>query len=65
MQLDCDDTSTGGNEDLSQDAFSRAYIENELPGPHAGLGDETLSPGGVELVPPPPAGAGGHGGPSP
>ena len=64
VQLDCDNTGTGGDQGSSHDPLSCAYVEHELPRADAGLGNETVSPGGVEL-PAPPAGAGGHGAPVP
>ena len=65
VQLDGDDPSADSNQRGGHRARSGADVEDELAGPHPCFSDESTSPGGVELVPPPPARAGGHGAPSP
>lgn len=55
MQLHCDDASAGSDEGARHRARSGTVVENEVARAHERLGDEAISPGGVELVPPPPA----------
>lgn len=60
MQLDGDDAGAGSDQSGRYRAGPGPDVDDELAGAHACFSDEPISPGGVELVPAPPARTGGH-----
>ena len=63
MQLDRDHSYAGVDQRGGDHAGSSPNVEDEVAGAQVCIGDEVISLRGLELVPGPPAAAGGHGGP--
>ncbi len=63
MEFDRHDAGACSEEGGAHRACSRADVEDQFAAANVCLGYQAISPVWVELVPPPPPGTGGHGGP--